>query len=435
MRIAVVGSGYVGLVSGACLAEFGHDVVCVDLDESRITSLRAGVSPIYEPGLDDLIKRNSAAGRLHFTTSLENAIRGRDVAFIAVGTPPKPGTGEADLTFVEMAARQIIDAADGPLVIVNKSTVPVGTAKLVARIVSDLGREDLIEVASNPEFLREGSAISDFTHPDRIVVGCQSDRAVDVMREVYRPLFLKDTPMLFTDWPTAELIKYAANSFLATKVAFINELANLSEKVGADIQQIAKGIGLDKRIGDKFLNAGPGYGGSCFPKDTIALLSTAEKHHTHLSIVQATVSSNERRKLEMAHRIVEACGGDLNGKKIAVLGLTFKPNTDDMRDAPSLSILPELRRVGAEVVAYDPAGAKHALELMPQLKIAADPYTAARSAKAIVLLTEWNEFRALDLDRLISNMAEPVFVDLRNVYRPDQMKKAGFTYISIGRPS
>lgn len=433
MRLTMIGTGYVGLVSGACFSEFGHDVTCVDIDQRRIDTLKAGGIPIFEPGLDDLVRRNVAAGRLHFTTDIAEGVAGADAVFIAVGTPSRRGDGHADLSYVYEAARQIASVVTGPTVIVNKSTVPVGTAQAVAKIVAEVNPPHVIDIASNPEFLREGSAINDFTHPDRVVCGVESDRAREVMRDIYRPLFLRDTPIYFTNWESAELIKYAANSFLAVKIGFINEMADLCEKVGANVQDVAKGMGMDKRIGEKFLHPGPGYGGSCFPKDTLALLKTAQDHGAPVSIVEATVAANEGRKLAMAGRVIAACGGDVSGKTVGVLGLTFKPNTDDMRDSPSLVILPELQKAGATIRAYDPEGRHQAEPMLPGVEFVDGAYEAAAGASAIVLITEWNEFRALDLKRLKGLMANPAFVDLRNVYRPDDMAELGFSYSSIGR--
>lgn len=433
MRLTMIGTGYVGLVSGACFSEFGHDVTCVDIDHRRIDTLKAGGIPIFEPGLDDLVRRNVDAGRLHFTTDIAEGVDGADAVFIAVGTPSRRGDGHADLSYVYEAARQIASVVTGPTVIVNKSTVPVGTAKAVAEIVAKVNPPHQIDVASNPEFLREGSAINDFTHPDRVVCGVETERAREVMRDIYRPLFLRETPVFFTNWESAELIKYAANSFLAVKIGFINEMADLCEKVGANVQDVAKGMGMDRRIGDKFLNPGPGYGGSCFPKDTLALLRTAQLFEAPVSIVEATVTSNDARKLAMARRVIEACGGDVAGKTIGVLGLTFKPNTDDMRDSPSLVIVPELQKAGARVIAYDPEGRHQAEPMLPGVEFVEGAYAAAEGASAVVLITEWNEFRALDLRRLRAGMAEPVFVDLRNVYRPLEMAEFGFSYSSIGR--
>jgi UDPglucose 6-dehydrogenase len=433
MRLTMIGTGYVGLVSGTCFSEFGHDVTCVDIDPKRIETLEAGRIPIFEPGLEDLVRRNVEAGRLHFTGDIAKGVAGADAVFIAVGTPSRRGDGHADLSYVYEAARQIAAVVTGPCVIVNKSTVPVGTARAVEKIVADTGAAYPIEIASNPEFLREGSAINDFTHPDRVVCGVNSERARQVMREIYRPLFLRETPIFFTNWESAELIKYAANSFLAVKIGFINEMADLCEKVGANVQDLAKGIGMDKRIGDKFLNPGPGYGGSCFPKDTLALLKTSQDYGAPVSIVEATVSANDERKKAMAAKVIAECGGDVSGKTIGVLGLTFKPNTDDMRDAPSLVIVPELIKAGAKVKVFDPEGRHQAEPMLPGVEFVPGPYEVAADAAAVVLLTEWNEFRALDLARVRDSMATPIFVDLRNVYRPDEMHELGFKYSSVGR--
>ena len=433
MRLTMIGTGYVGLVSGTCFSEFGHDVCCVDIDPERIETLKAGRIPIFEPGLDDLVRRNVEAGRLTFTQDIAEGVAGADAVFIAVGTPSRRGDGHADLSYVYEAARQIASVVTGPTVIVNKSTVPVGTARAVREIVAEVGPAHPIDIASNPEFLREGSAINDFTHPDRVVCGCESERAREVMREIYRPLFLRDTPIFFTGWESAELIKYAANSFLAVKIGFINEIADLCEKVGGNVQDVARGMGMDKRIGDKFLNPGPGYGGSCFPKDTLALLKTAQDNEAPVTIVEATVAANEARKKAMAERVIAACGGDVKGKTIGVLGLTFKPNTDDMRDAPSLVIVPELQKAGATVKAFDPEGRKQAGPMLPGVEFVSGAYAVAEGAAAVVLITEWNEFRALDLGRMRKSMAEPVFVDLRNVYRPHEMTALVFTYSSVGR--
>ncbi len=437
MRITMIGSGYVGLVSGACFSEFGHDVVCVDKDPAKIGALEKGEIPIYEPGLDDLVARNMAAGRLTFTTDLAKAVPGSDAVFIAVGTPSRRGDGHADLTFVFAAAREVADALDGHALIVTKSTVPVGTGARVQQIVGDrlkeIGSTATFDVASNPEFLREGSAIDDFMRPNRVVCGVDDGQARTVMQRLYRPLSLRETPMLFTSIETAELIKYAANAFLATKITFINEMADLCEKVGADVQDLAHGIGLDQRIGGKFLHPGPGYGGSCFPKDTRALLATAEEADVPLGIVNAAVSANDRRKQVMADRIVAACGGSVRDKAIAVLGLTFKPNTDDMRDSPSLDIVPALQRAGATVRAYDPEGMKEAARLLPGVTFCSDAYDAMDGADAVVIITEWNQFRALDLDRARKLLKQPVMVDLRNIYRPEELDGTGFAYHSIGR--
>ena len=436
MRLTMIGTGYVGLVSGTCFSEFGHHVTCVDINPERIETLNAGKVPIFEPGLDDLVRRNVEARRLKFTTDIKEGVDGADAVFIAVGTPSRRGDGHADLSYVYEAARQIASSVTGPCVIVNKSTVPVGTARAVEKIVAEVNPPHPVEIASNPEFLREGSAINDFTHPDRVVVGVNSQMAREVMREIYRPLFLRETPIFFTGWESAELIKYAANSFLAVKIGFINEIADLCEKVGGDVKDVAKGIGMDKRIGDKFLNPGPGYGGSCFPKDTLALLKTAEDYEAPVSIVNATVDANNKRKHAMVDRVVKACGGDVSGKTIGILGLTFKPNTDDMRDAPSLEIIPALQKLGAKIRAYDPEGRHQAEPMLPGVEFAdgvEGAYDAVEGASAVVLITEWNEFRALDLRRIKSKLAAPVFVDLRNVYRPDEMRELGFSYSSIGR--
>ena len=436
MRLTMIGTGYVGLVSGTCFSEFGHHVTCVDINPERIETLNAGKVPIFEPGLDDLVRRNVEARRLKFTTDIKEGVDGADAVFIAVGTPSRRGDGHADLSYVYEAARQIASSVSGPCVIVNKSTVPVGTARAVEKIVAEVNPPHPVEIASNPEFLREGSAINDFTHPDRVVVGVNSQMAREVMREIYRPLFLRETPIFFTGWESAELIKYAANSFLAVKIGFINEIADLCEKVGGDVKDVAKGIGMDKRIGDKFLNPGPGYGGSCFPKDTLALLKTAEDYEAPVSIVNATVDANNKRKHAMVDRVVKACGGDVSGKTIGILGLTFKPNTDDMRDAPSLEIIPALQKLGAKIRAYDPEGRHQAEPMLPGVEFAdgvEGAYDAVEGASAVVLITEWNEFRALDLRRIKAKLAAPVFVDLRNVYRPDEMRELGFSYSSIGR--
>jgi UDPglucose 6-dehydrogenase len=429
----------VGLVSGACFSEFGVSVTCVDTDAAKIARLRRGEMPIYEPGLEALVADNTAAGRLSFTTELLPAIEGADAVFIAVGTPSRRGDGHADLSYVFAAAAEIGRAlaetrAGGYTVVVTKSTVPVGTGREVAAILHRVCPNARFDVASNPEFLREGSAIEDFMRPDRVVIGADSDRAREVMRQVYRPLYLSETPMLFTDIETAELVKYAANAFLATKITFINEIADLCERVGADIQDVARGIGLDGRIGRKFLHAGPGFGGSCFPKDCQALVRTAHEAAADLAIVETVVQVNEARKARMADKIIAACGGTVAGKTIAVLGLTFKPNTDDMRDSPSLAILPRLATAGAAIRAFDPAGIDEARNLMPELVYCDDAYDAATGADALVLLTEWNEFRALDLARIGRLLAEPLVIDLRNIYQPAEMAAAGLSYVSIGRP-
>jgi len=433
MRIAMIGTGYVGLVSGACLSEFGHEVVCIDKDASKVETLCAGGIPIFEPGLDEVVATNAKAGRLSFTTDLAKGVAGASAVFIAVGTPTsRHGDGHADLSYVFAAAEEIARALTGYAVVVTKSTVPVGTSRKVEEIIKKAQPDAQFDMASNPEFLREGSAIEDFRRPDRVVVGCDTDRAREVMREVYRPLFLNETPMLFTSRETSELIKYAANAFLATKITFINEMADICEKVGGDVQDVARGIGLDGRIGKKFLHAGPGYGGSCFPKDTLALVQTAQQLGAPSRIVEAVVAVNDRRKLEMAKKIETAFGG-VKGKTIAVLGLTFKPNTDDMRDAPSLVILPYLQKAGATIRAYDPEGCKEAAKHM-QLDYRKDAYDALTGADGVVILTEWNEFRALDMAKVKAALTSPLMVDLRNIYRPAMMAEAGFRYVSVGRP-
>jgi UDPglucose 6-dehydrogenase len=433
MRITMIGSGYVGLVSGACFSDFGHDVVCVDKDAAKIDALKAGRMPIYEPGLDQLVASNVAAGRLTFTTDLAQAVAGADAVFIAVGTPSRRGDGHADLTYVFDATREIAAAVTGPTVVVTKSTVPVGTGDRVEEILREERPDIDIAVVSNPEFLREGAAIGDFKRPDRIVIGTEDERARGVMRDVYRPLYLNESPILFVGRRTSELIKYAANAFLATKITFINEIADLCEAVGANVQDVSRGIGLDNRIGSKFLHAGPGYGGSCFPKDTLALLKTAEDFGTPTRIVEAVVSVNDTRKRAMGRKIIHALGDDAKGKTVAVLGLTFKPNTDDMRDAPSLAIIQSLLDAGATVRAYDPEGMKAAKAMMPGVTYCTSAYEAATGADAVTIVTEWDTFRALDLKRLASVMTGPVMVDLRNIYRPDDVVKAGFAYSSVGR--
>jgi UDPglucose 6-dehydrogenase len=434
MRIAVIGTGYVGLVSGACFSEFGVSVTCVDKEEAKIARLRRGEMPIYEPGLEALVAANVAAGRLSFTTGLAAAVDGADAVFIAVGTPSRRGDGHADLSYVFAAAEEIGCALTGYTVVVTKSTVPVGTGRQVAAILRRVCPSGDFDVASNPEFLREGSAIEDFMRPDRVVIGADSEPAQAVMRQLYRPLYLSETPMLFTDIETAELIKYAANAFLATKITFINEIADLCERVGADVQDVARGIGLDGRIGRKFLHAGPGFGGSCFPKDCRALVRTAREAEANLSVVETVVQVNDARKARMADKIVAACGGTVAGKTLAVLGLTFKPNTDDMRDAPSLEILPRLTAAGGTIRAFDPEGIAEAKKLLPDLAYCQDAYETMEGADALVLLTEWNEFRALDLARVGRLLMEPLVIDLRNIYQPAEMAAAGLRYISIGRP-
>ncbi|MFM9939696.1 MAG: UDP-glucose dehydrogenase family protein [Hyphomicrobiaceae bacterium] len=435
MRIVVIGSGYVGLVSGACFADFGHDIVCVDKDQAKIDALNAGRIPIFEPGLEQLVASNAQAGRLIFTTDLEQHMDGAEVVFLAVGTPSRRGDGHADLSYVYQAAREVAGFAKGPLVVATKSTVPVGTGDEVERILKKARPDLALTVASNPEFLREGSAIEDFKRPDRIVIGADDARSREVMAEVYRPLYLNQPPLLFTSRRTSELIKYAANAFLATKITFINEIADLCEQVGANVQEVARGIGLDNRIGGKFLHAGPGYGGSCFPKDTLALVKTAQDNGVPLRIVEAVAAVNDQRKRGMARKVIAACGGSVRDKTIAVLGLTFKPNTDDMRDAPSLAIVTALEDAGAIVKGFDPEGMEQARPMLPKLQLAASAYDCIEGADALVIVTEWNEFRALDMRRVKSLMKAPVVVDLRNIYRPEDMSRLGFRYTSVGRPS
>jgi UDPglucose 6-dehydrogenase len=432
MKIAVIGSGYVGLVSGACLSEFGHQVVCIDMDAGKIQRLRAGEIPIYEPGLEDLVKRNAGAKRLSFSTDITD-IDGAQAIFIAVGTPSRRGDGHADMTYVHSAAKQIAAQLKDYAVIVTKSTVPVGTGRTVEKIVRETNPKAQFDVASNPEFLREGAAITDFMKPDRVVIGTDGERAKEIMRQIYRPLFLIDTPIVFTKLETAELIKYSANAFLAMKITFINQIADLCEKVGADVHEVAKGIGLDGRIGAKFLHPSPGFGGSCFPKDTRALIQTARDAGSPLSLIEATLDFNEARKTQMADRIVAALGGKAEGKTVAVLGLTFKPNTDDMREAASVTILPALQKRGIKIRAHDPEGMDEAKKQMPDLDYRDDPYEAIEGADALVILTEWNSYRSLDLDRVKALLKAPVFVDLRNIYRPAEMQAAGFQYSSLGR--
>ncbi|WP_372624818.1 UDP-glucose dehydrogenase family protein [Falsiroseomonas sp.] len=432
MRVAMIGSGYVGLVSGACFADFGHEVVCVDVNATRIEDLKAGRIPIYEPGLDRLVADNAMAGRLSFTTDLAAAVASAQAVFIAVGTPSRRGDGHADLSFVSAAAREIAAAMRSYTVVVTKSTVPVGTGDMVERIIREARPEAKFSVVSNPEFLREGAAIEDFKRPDRVVVGANDEQAKAVMAELYRPLSLNAAPILFTDRRTAELTKYAANAFLATKITFINEIADLCEEVGADVQLVARGIGMDKRIGAKFLNAGPGYGGSCFPKDTLALIRSAQDHGVNLRVVESVVAVNDARKTAMARKVVKACGGSVQGRTIAVLGLTFKPNTDDMRDAPSINIIDALQRAGATVRAHDPVGMDQARTVLQGVEYARDAYDCAHGADALVLITEWDAYRALDLARLRQSMKAPVVVDLRNVYRAEEMERHGFDYMRIG---
>ena len=434
MKIAMIGTGYVGLVSGAGFSEFGTDVVCVDKDAAKIAILHNGEMPIYEPGLEDLVARNVDAGRLHFTTELEAAVAGAEAVFIAVGTPSRRGDGHADLSYVHAAAREIAAAVTGYTVIVTKSTVPVGTGREIEAIVREVNPGADFDVASNPEFLREGSAIADFMRPDRVVIGTGSPRARDVMRKLYRPLYLIETPIFFTRRETSELIKYAANAFLATKITFINEIADLCDRVGADVHQVARGIGLDGRIGPKFLHPGPGYGGSCFPKDSLALVKTARDKGAPLRIVEAVADINDIRKRAMAQRVIDACGGEVEGRTIAILGVTFKPNTDDMRESPSLDIVPMLQAAGAVIRAYDPEGMAEARPLLPDVTWCDGAYDALLDADAVVILTEWNQFRNLDLDRVKALLKAPVFVDFRNIYDPREMAEAGFAYTSVGRP-
>ncbi len=433
MKIAMIGSGYVGLVSGACFADFGHDVVCVDKDDSKIARLEDNIMPIYEPGLAALVKMNADAGRLTFSTDLAASVKGCDAVFIAVGTPSRRGDGHADLSYVYAASAELAEAIDEGTVVVTKSTVPVGTGDEVERIIRELRPALKFAVVSNPEFLREGAAIGDFKRPDRIVVGSDIDWARDVMTAVYRPLFLNESPLLFTSRRSSELIKYAGNAFLATKITFINEMADLCEKLGANVQDVSRGIGLDNRIGSKFLHAGPGYGGSCFPKDTLALLKTAEDYESPVRIVSAVVEANKLRKRAMGRKIVNALGGDARGKKVALLGLTFKPNTDDMRDAPSIDIVQTLLDNGATVSAHDPEGMEEAAHVMPDVEMADSAYAAATGADAVAIVTEWDAYRALDLARLKSVMNGAALIDLRNVYRPVEAEKFGFEYSSVGR--
>jgi UDPglucose 6-dehydrogenase len=432
MRIAMIGTGYVGLVSGACFADFGHQVTCIDKDSDKIAALDAGQMPIWEPGLEALVQANVARGRLRFTTNLAHGVEGAEAVFIAVGTPARRGDGHADLTYVYAAVRELAPLIKRPLVVVTKSTVPVGTGDRIVEILAEEGVEGA-SVASNPEFLREGAAIRDFKIPDRIVVGAEDEQARAVLREVYRPLFLNQAPILFTGRRTAELIKYASNAFLAVKISFINEIADLCEAVGADVQDVARGIGLDNRIGAKFLHPGPGYGGSCFPKDTVALLQTADQAGVEQRIVKTVVEVNNRRKASMAGRVTAALGGSLAGKRVAVLGLAFKPNTDDMREAPSIPLVEGLLMGGAQVTAFDPVAIEQARPLMPQVEFAADAHAACAGADALVIVTEWDEFRALDLDDLAAVMRGKVLVDLRNVYDRAEAERAGLEYVGIGR--
>jgi UDPglucose 6-dehydrogenase len=435
MKIAIVGAGYVGLVTGVCLADFGHDVVCIDNDQGKIEALARGEIPIYEPGLTELVQRNVSARRLSFSTDLKAVAPAAEALFIAVGTPSRRGDGHADLSFVYAVAREVATCVKGFTVVITKSTVPVGTGDEVSRIIASTNPSADVAVVSNPEFLRQGAAIDDFKRPDRIVIGIEDERARSVMSEIYRPLYLNQAPLMFTGRRTAELIKYAANAFLAMKVTFINEIADLCEATGADVQQVARGMGLDNRIGTKFLNAGPGYGGSCFPKDTLAMVRIGQDFDSPLRLVETTVAINDQRRRAMSRKVINACGGDVRGKTIGVLGLTFKPNTDDMREAPSIDIIQGLIDRGARVVAYDPQGMASARELIDKVEFGTNAYDVAVGADALVLITEWNEFRSLDLDRLRSVMKSALLVDLRNVYRHDEVAKHGFEYSSIGRPA
>src|SRR5215212_7653722 len=435
MRVAMIGTGYVGLVSGACFADFGHIVTCIDKDAGKIEQLKSGGIPIYEPGLDLLVGQNVRAGRLFFDTDSTQAVREADAVFIGVGTPSRRGDGYADLSYVYAAAEEVAGQVDGFTLVVTKSTVPVGTGDEIEAIFKRVRPDADVAIVSNPEFLREGAAIEDFKRPDRVVVGTQDDRAQAIMRELYRPLYLNETPIVFTGRRTSELIKYAANAFLAMKITFINEMADLCEKVGADVQQVARGIGLDNRIGSKFLHAGPGFGGSCFPKDTRALVKTALDHDVHLRIVEAVLAVNDNRKRAMARKVSNAAGGSLRGKTIAVLGLTFKPDTDDMREAPSIPLVTGLLDLGAKVRAHDPVGMEQARRELPDIEYCDDPYTCVRGADAMVVVTEWVQYRTLDLERLKRELAHPVVVDLRNIYRPEEMAALGFIYESVGRTS
>ncbi|MGM4961936.1 UDP-glucose dehydrogenase family protein [Tardiphaga sp. 1201_B9_N1_1] len=433
MHIAMIGTGYVGLVSGACFADFGHHVTCVDKDSSKIDALLRGEIPIFEPGLNALVASNVKSGRLGFSLDLSEAVKTADAVFIAVGTPSRRGDGHADLSYVHAAAREIAANLRDFTVVITKSTVPVGTGDDVERIIRETNPDADVAVASNPEFLREGAAIRDFKHPDRIVVGTDDERARTVISEIYRPLYLNQAPIMYTGRRTAELIKYAANAFLATKITFINEIADLAERTGADVQDVARGIGLDNRIGAKFLHAGPGFGGSCFPKDTRALVKTGQDYDAPLRIVEAVLTVNDNRKRAMARKVSAALGGNLRGKTVGVLGLTFKPNTDDMREAPSIPLITALQDLGATVQAYDPVGMEQAKHELPDITYCDDAYACATGADALVIVTEWEQFRALDLAQVKQKMKQPVIVDLRNIYRPEEMEKAGFTYESVGR--
>ena len=434
MKITIIGSGYVGLVSGACFSDFGHDVVCIDKIDAKIDALNRGEIPIFEPGLDALVAKNKKEGRLSFTTDFSKAVASADVVFIAVGTPSRRGGGHADLSYVYAAAREIVNSIKGFTVVVTKSTVPVGTGDEVERIMRETRPDAEFVVVSNPEFLREGAAIEDFKRPDRIVIGSEDERGTTVMREVYRPLFLNQSPILVTSRRTSELIKYAANAFLAMKITFINEMADLCEAVGANVQEVARGIGLDNRVGSKFLNAGPGYGGSCFPKDTVALVKTAQDYDCPVRLIETTISINDVRKRAMARKVIKACGGEIRGKTIAILGLTFKPNTDDVREAPSFEIIDALQDEGAKIRAFDPEGMTASAEILKNVAFTKGAYEAAQGADALVIVTEWDAFRALDFPRLKSLMKFPVLVDLRNIYSQSEMERHGFSYVSVGRP-
>jgi len=434
MHVAMIGTGYVGLVSAACFSEFGVEVVCVDKVREKIDGLNAGKVPIYEPGLEDLVKNNVKAGRLSFTNDITEAVKSADIVMLAVGTPSRPGDGHADLSFVHAAAEEVADAMDGYLVVVTKSTVPVGTGGEIARIIHSRRPDAEFDIVSNPEFLREGSAIEDFMRPDRVVVGVESDRAKKLMAELYRPLFLIETPIVFTGIKTAELIKYAANTFLATKITFINEISDICEKIGADVHDVAKGIGLDGRIGNKFLHPGPGYGGSCFPKDTLAFVRIARQSGSPSRIVEAVVDINDKRKERMAEKVIAACGGTVENKNLAVLGVSFKPNTDDVRDSASLTIIPALQAEGANVRAYDPEAMEEAKKLLTNIEWCTNAYETMENADCLVILTEWNEFRALNLERVRKLLAKPVIVDLRNIYEPEDIAAKGFDYTCVGRP-
>ncbi len=436
MRLTMVGTGYVGLVSGTCFAEFGVEVTCVDKDPRKIEMLKNGKIPIFEPGLDDMVAKQVKAGRLHFTTDIADSVKEADAVFIAVGTPPREDNGHADLKYVHAATKEVAELAEGYTVVVTKSTVPVGTAREVEALIAKHKKSDaVIDVASNPEFLREGSAINDFMRPDRVVIGTDSERAVEVLKEVYRPLYINETPMVITTPETSEIIKYAANAFLATKITFINEIADLCEASGANVQHVAKAIGLDKRIGAKFLHAGPGYGGSCFPKDTLALTQTGQLLNARQTIVEAVVEANKNRQHNMATRVIEACGGSVDGMKIGVLGVAFKPNTDDVRDAPSLVIIPELQKAGAQVVLHDPEAQEEADKHLEDVSWVSDPYDVSQDADAVLIITEWNEYRALNMGRIAEQMKVKRLVDMRNIYKPALMRELGFHYVSIGRPA